>query len=497
MSPSSTTLREYSCRRSVARQPGRRATAPPGCAQAARRHEGGEILSAPSAQPTVRVRDLIAREEVSFRARRTRSLEMWRTAAEHISGGVASSFQAKPPQPVFIDRGQGSRVWDVDGNEYVDFHNGFGVMLTGHAHPTVVAAVQSQLARGTHFAQPVADGAVVATELSRRFVQPQWRFTNSGTESTLDAVRIARGFTGRDRLVKIEASYHGHHDAVLVSVEPPEALIGPVEAPVSVPMCEGIPGATVELTSVVPFNDLEALERVFAIHSDIAAVILEPVMMNIGIVFPEPGYLDGVVELAHRHGALVIFDEVKSGVTIAPGGATQRFGVVPDLVCLAKAIGGGLPCGAIGGRADVMGMISDGRVAQVGTFNGNPLTMASSRATLCEVLTPTAYAHFDALAEELAGGLDAVIHAFGLPFHVVTAAARGCITYRREPVRNYRDYLQIDPSMAYLSWLYQSNRGVLMAPGAEENWTLSVQHSVDDVGRYVGNFRALAEELTA
>ena len=248
---------------------------------------------------------------------------------------------------------------------------------------------------------------------------------------------------------------------------------------------------------MVPFNDLAALERVFARHPDVAAVILEPVMMNIGIVFPDPGYLAVVLELAHRNGALVIFDEVKTGVTIAPGGASQRFGVVPDLVCLAKAIGGGLPCGAVGGRADVMSTISDGRVAQLGTFNGNPLTMAASRATLCEVLTPSAYAHFDALAEELGGELTAVIEKHHLPYHVVTAASRGCITYRSEPVRSYRDYLEIDPSMAYLSWLYQSNRGVLMAPGAEENWTLSVQHSVEDVRRYSDNFRALAEELTA
>ncbi|MGA8015558.1 MAG: aspartate aminotransferase family protein [Candidatus Dormiibacterota bacterium] len=455
------------------------------------------MLASPSAPSASRIRELIDREEAAFREHRTRSHELWRHAAEHIPGGVASSFQDKPPQPVFIERGQGSRVWDVDGNEYVDFHNGFGVMLVGHAHPAVVAAVQKQLLRGTHFAQPVADDAVVAEELSRRFGQPQWRFTNSGTESTLDAVRIARGFTGRDRLVKIESSYHGHHDAVLVSVEPPPELMGPVEAPVSVPMSGGIPSSTVELTSVVTFNDLGALERLLAGHDDVAAVILEPVMMNIGIVFPDPGYLAGVVELAHRHGALVIFDEVKTGVTIAPGGATQRFGVVPDLICLAKAIGGGLPCGAVGGRADVMQTITDGRVAQLGTFNGNPLTMAASRATLYEVLTPSAYSHFDALAEELGGGLGAVISDHRLPYHVITAASRGCITYRPEPVRSYRDYVQIDPSMAYLSWLYQSNRGVLMAPGAEENWTLSVQHSLEDVRRYVDNFRALAGELTS
>jgi len=454
----------------------------------------GAPASAPTAQ---RIAELTGREERSFRERRQRSAELWREASETIPRGVASSFQDTPPQPVFIDHGQGSRVWDVDGNEYVDLHNGFGVMVVGHAHPAVVAAIQGQLARGTHFAQPVAANAVVARELSRRFGQPQWRFTNSGTESTLDAIRIARGFTGRDRIVKIESSYHGHHDAVLVSVEPPPDLMGPAEAPAPVPMSDGIPRSTVSLTSVVPFNDLGALDRVLSGHDDVAAVIVEPAMMNIGIVFPDPGYLEGVLEMAHRHGALLIFDEVKTGVTLAPGGATQLFGVVPDLVCLAKAIGGGLPCGAVGGRADVMRTISDGRVAQLGTFNGNPLTMAAAQATLCEVLVPSAYAHFDALAEEMGGGLRGVIADTGLPYHVVTAGSRGCITYRAEAVRNYRDYLGIDRSMAYLAWLYQSNRGVLMAPGAEENWTLSVQHSLDEVRVYVDNFHSLAEELTA
>ena len=460
--------------------------------------------------------ELTEREEREFLRARTRSHQMWQEATEFIPRGVPSSFQDAPPQPVFIDRGLGSRVWDVDGNEYVDFHNGFGVMVVGHAHPLVVAAVEERIRRGSHFAQPVGDNLVVARELARRFSQPQWRFTNSGTESTLDAVRIARGFTGRDRIIKIEASYHGHHDSLLVSVEPPPEQMGPADAPVSVPFSHGIPEALVQLTTVVSFNDIAALERAFAAHrGEVAAVIVEPAMMNIGFVLPEPGYLQGVVDTAHRHGALAIFDEVKTGVTIAPGGATERFGVLPDLVCLAKAIGGGLPCGAIGGRADVMAVITGNapesesrltidfstmvgrRVVQLGTFNGNPLTMAASRVTLCDVLTGAAYAHLDALTEELAGGLRDVIAQHNLAFHVVAMAARGCVTYSEQPVRNYRDYVEIDKSLAYLSWLYQSNRGVLMAPGAEENWTLSVQHSVEDVRRYVDNFAGLARELTA
>jgi glutamate-1-semialdehyde 2,1-aminomutase len=445
---------------------------------------------------TERVGNLIAKEETKFRAARRRSDQMWNEAKEFIAKGVPSSFQDAPPQPIFIQRGQGSRVWDVDGNEYVDFHNGFGVMVVGHAHPLIVEAISERARLGTHFAQPGEDVVVVARELARRFKQPQWRFTNSGTESTLDAVRLARGFTGRDRIVKIEATYHGHHDALMVSVEPKPDLMGPADNPASVPYYEGIPKATSDLTSVVAFNDPAQLERVFARHrGEIAAVIVEPVMMNLGIVMPDDGYLAQVKEIAHKNGALLIFDEVKTGCTIAPGGATERLGVAPDVIALAKAIGGGVPCGAVGGRADVMAMIDDDRVAQFGTFNGNPLTMAASRVTLTRILTPAAYAHFDALGEVLAGGLRQVIAEHDLPFHVIALGARGGVTYRKERVRNYRDYLTIDKSWAYVSWLYQCNRGVLMAPFAEENWTLSVQHSEEDVQRYVDNFAELARDL--
>jgi glutamate-1-semialdehyde 2,1-aminomutase len=452
--------------------------------------------TAPAEVDTDRVKSLIGREEERFRAARRKSDELWREARKVSPRGVPSSFQDAAPQPIFIDHGLGSRVWDVDGNEYVDFHNGFGVMVVGHAHPLIVDAVSKQIARGSHFAQPVANDAIVAQELGRRFGLPQWRFTNSGTESTLDAVRIARGFTGRERLIKIEASYHGHHDSVMVSVEPPPDLMGPADNPVSVPQSQGIPKAVVELVTVVPFNDLPAMERAFKRHPDeVAAVIVEPAMMNLGIVQPDPGYLAAIKALAHRNGALLIFDEVKTGITIAPGGATDRFGVQPDLIALAKAIGGGLPCGAVGGREDVMAVIEDKRVTQMGTFNGNPLTLAASKATLYEILTPKAYAHFDALAELLQGGLDEVIAEHALPFHVITLAARGGVTYRAERVRNYRDYLKTDKQSAYLSWLYQCNRGVLMAPGAEENWTLSVQHSQEDVQRYVENFAEMARDL--
>jgi glutamate-1-semialdehyde 2,1-aminomutase len=445
-----------------------------------------------------RVKALITREEDTFRAGRRRSDELWRQARQVEPRGVPSSHQDAPPQPIFVERGLGSRIWDVDGNEYVDFHNGFGVMVVGHAHPLIVKAVSERIARGSHFAQPGADVAVVAGDLARRFGQPQWRFTNSGTESTLDAVRLARAFTGRERLIKIEATYHGHHDSLMVSVKPDPKLMGPADAPASVPQSEGIPRALVDLVSVVPFNDLEALEGAFSRHpGEVAALIVEPAMMNAGIVLPDAGYLDAAEAIVHRHGSLLIFDEVKTGVTIAPGGASERFGVKPDIIALAKAIGGGLPCGAVGGREDVMAMIGEKRVSQMGTFNGNALTIAAAKVTLEEILTPSAYAHFDAMGGTLQGGLEAVIAEHRLPFHVTTMAARGGVCYRAERVRNYRDYLQIDKPAAYLSWLYQCNRGVLMAPGAEENWTISVQHNGDDVQRYVDNFAEMARDLRA
>jgi glutamate-1-semialdehyde 2,1-aminomutase len=456
------------------------------------------MLDAIQALDSSRVGELIAREERLFSDRLPRSAEQWQHARHSMPRGVPSSFQDAKPHPIFIDHGKGSRIWDVDGNEYVDFHNGFGVMVVGHAHPEIVRAISDRAALGTHFAQPTADVALVAEELQARFKQPLWRFGNSGTEATLDAVRLARAFTGRDHLVKIEASYHGHHDALMVSVEPDPEFMGPADAPASVAQSEGIPAAVVGLTLVVPFNDLEVLKRVMARHGhEVAALIVEPAMMNCGIVIPDPGYLGELLEIAHQHGALLIFDEVKTGVTIARGGATERFGVVPDLVCLAKAIGGGVPCGAVGGRAEVMALIEDGRVSQMGTFNGNPLTTAASLVTLRDILTPTAYAGLEAMSEILQGGLDAAIRNYSLPFHAITMAARGGVTYGPDRVRNYRDYLKIEKAPAYLAWLYQCNRGVLMAPGAEENWTLSVQHSEGDVMRYVENFTAMAKELRA
>ena len=367
-----------------------------------------------------RVLELTERERARFLARTPASQAAFERAVAVMPRGVPSSFQAADPRPTYLSHGEGSRVWDVDGNEYVDFHNGFGVMCVGHANPAVVRAVSERAARGSHFAAPTEGSVTVARELRRRFGLPQWRFTNSGTESTMDAVHLARAATGRDVILKIEGSYHGHHDSVMVSVRPPLEQLGPREEPSSVAFGGGHPPAVTELTKAIPFNDADLLERVLGDIGDrVAAVILEPAMMNITIVCPRPGYLERVRELTAAHGVVLVFDEVKTGCTIGPGGATERFGVTPDVVCLAKATCGGYPGGAIGMTEELAAHIASGQVRQVGTFNGNPLVMAAAEATLLEVLTDDAYAALEARSERLTAGLDEVIERYGLPCHTI------------------------------------------------------------------------------
>jgi glutamate-1-semialdehyde 2,1-aminomutase len=446
-----------------------------------------------------KVAALTQQELERFGERTRRSSEYYARARRVMPGGVPSSFQTNDPWPVYIERGRGADVWDVDGNEYVDFHNGFGVMCVGHANPTIAAAVKARMDLGTHFAAPTEGSIVVAEELQRRFGLPQWRFTNSGTESTMDAVHLARGATGRDVILKIEGSYHGHHDAVMVSVYPELGELGDREDPVSVPYGAGYPRALTELTRSVPFNDAEALERVLEkLDGQMAGLIMEPAMMNINIVPPLRGYLARVRELTADHGVKLIFDEVKTGATISRGGATRRFGVTPDMITLAKATCGGFPGGAIGMTGELAGLVADGTIHQYGTFNGNPLVMAAAQATLTEVLNDDAYAKLEGANQKLLAGCDELIHRYGLPAHTEGLGAKGCVVFSAEPIREYRDYLtKVDDDLSTLAWLYHMNRGVFMTPGVEEEWTLSIAHDDDHLQRYVDAFEEFARDVTS
>ncbi len=449
-----------------------------------------------------RIATLTAREQQRLDERTPESRALYERARKSLSGGVASAYQEREPWPIYLSHGAGSHVWDVDGNEMVDFHNGFGAMVQGHAHPAIVRAVRERVALGTHFAAPTEDAIVVAEELSHRFGLPRWRFVNSGTEATMDAIRIARAHTGRDTVVKIFGSYHGHHDYVMVSIGFFFYDIGYSEIYSSLPYGAGIPKAVSDLTVSVPFNDAGAmerrLERLFEEGRPPACVIMEPAMMNLGVVMPEPGYLEAVRELTRRLGVVLIFDEVKTGLCIAPGGATEWFGVTADLVTLAKTLGGGLPAGAIGGSEELFEVVERGTVYQVGTYNGNPLSMAAARASLLEVLTPDAYEHLEALEERLLTGCQAVIDRYALPGYAVGVGAKGCVTFSPARIVDYETFkAHQDGELSELAWLYNMNRRVFMTPGREEEWTLSVLHVPEDCDAFVAAFEEMAADLTA
>jgi glutamate-1-semialdehyde 2,1-aminomutase len=448
-----------------------------------------------------RIQELIQREEQQLNDRTRGSAEMYRRANEVLSAGVASSYQLRDPWPIYLERGAGPKVWDVDGNEMWDFHNGFGSMVQGHAHPAIGKAIADRYGLGTHFAAPTEDAVVVAEELQRRWGLPRWRYTNSGSEATMDAIRIARAYTGRETIMKIFGSYHGHHDGVMVSIGVEYDKIGDRDNLASLPYGAGIPQAVADLTVPVPFNDAAAMERriakLDAEGRKPACVIMEAAMMNLGVVLPEPGYLDEVREITRRHGIVLIFDEVKTGLTIAAGGATEKWGVKPDMVTLAKAMGAGFPTGAIGGSEEVFGVVADGSVFQVGTYNGNPLGMAAVRASLTEVLTPDGYRTLDHLNDRILAGCQAVIEKYNLPGYAVGVGSKGCVTFSPVKIVDYETFkANQDKDVAELAWLFNMNRGIFMTPGREEEWTLSVTHTDAAVDAYVAVFEEMAAELT-
>lgn len=464
-----------------------------------------------------RVESIRQREEAAYRARSPRSAALYERARRALPLGVASTFQAYDPYPLFMTDAHGSRISDADGNEYIDFDMAFGVLAAGHSHPLLAEVLTHRVANGTCYTFPVEDGIVLAEEIKRRFGADLVRFSNSGTESTMDAIRVARGYTGREKLLKFEGGYHGHHDDVLLSIQPPRDMMGPSDAPAAVPATAGMPRSRLAETVVAPYNDADALEGILGRHrGEVAAILIEPVQFNIGVVPPLPGFLERVRELATAHGTVLIFDEVKTGVVLAYGGATEYFGVQPDLVCLAKSIGGGIPIGAFAGRGEIMSVIeklpeasgqgtgiaqttiSGGatRVAHLGTFNGNPLSMAAGVAVLTRILTADVYPRLHALAERLTTGCQQVIDEFDLPGYAINAGPKGCVMFTPGRVTNYRDFIGLDGDLWQASFFYLVNRGILLPPGPDDQWTLSVQHSEEDVDSYVATFREFAQEIS-
>ena len=470
-----------------------------------------------------RIAEMSAREEGEYRRRTPRSAALFERAGHALPLGVASSFQAYDPYPLFMTDARGSRIWDADGNEYIDFDMAFGVLAAGHSHPLLAEALSYRVANGTCYTFPVEDGVALAEEIKARFGADLVRFSNSGTEATMDAVRVARGYTGREKIIKMEGGYHGHHDDVLVSIQPPREAMGPVESPNTVPASAGIPRSRVAETIIAPYNEPEMLAAILEAHrGEVAAILVEPVQFNIGVVPPKEGYLARLRQLADEHDIVLIFDEVKTGVVLAWGGAYEHYGVKPDLFCLAKSIGGGIPIGAFGGRHEVMAAIEtlegtpafravEGgtgidrstlpgtatRVAHLGTFNGNPLSMTAGLVTLTKILTRDAYPRLHELADRLTAGSQNVLEEHGLPGYAINVGPKGCVMFTPGRVTNYRDFIGLDAELWGASFYYLANRGILLPPGPDDQWTLSVQHTESDIDRYVDVFGEFASELTA
>jgi glutamate-1-semialdehyde 2,1-aminomutase len=441
----------------------------------------------------------LQKELACYEKRTPRSRDAHRRATGRLPLGVASNYRAYDPYPLFARDGQGGHLHDTDGNEYVDFNLCFGALMAGHRHPAVIRAVQEKLGSGTMFGMPHDLEWELAEEICKRFPVEMVRFSNSGTECTMHAVRLARAATGRDRIIKMEGGYHGLHDAALVSVKPKAGDVGEAKFPNSVPGGEGIPKAALQNTLVAQFNDADGVERLFAKYpGEIAAVIVEPIMMNVGILMPDPGYHQALREITRKNGALFIFDEVKTGAKLAYGGACEYFNVKPDIVCLAKSIGGGFSLAAFASTREVMGLISDHRVFHGGTYNTNPVAMAAGLATFREVLTPESYQHVTKLNKKLVDGYHRELDRSALNAYVEAAGSNGALMLFPKRIRNYRDWLTIDSDLWRHYWFAMVNRGVIPQPyWWDEQWTISVAHTEADIDKHLAAFAEIAPALAA
>ena len=439
----------------------------------------------------------LQRELDTYVRRTPKSAEAHKRNLQRLPLGVASNYRAYDPYPIFAEEGQGSKLRDVDGNEYIDHNLTFGALMAGHCHPAVMKAVEKRLSTGTMFGMPHDMEWQLAEEICARFPVEMVRFGSSGTEATMHAVRLSRAATGRDKIIKSEGAYHGLHDSALVSVKPKAKEFGDINSPTPVPGGLGVPKGTLDNVLIATFNDLNSVERTFREYpGQIASIILEPIMMNVGLCMPQKGFLEGLREMCTREGALLIFDEVKTGAKLGWGGASEYFGVKPDVICLAKSIGGGFPLAAFGTHRWVMELISDHKVFHGGTYNTNPVSMAAGLATFREVLTRENYAQVDKLSKKLADGYRKTIAKAGLQAYVAAAGANGALMFYPREIRNYRDWITIDEDLWRHYWFGMVNRGVIAQPyWWDEQWTISVQHTEADIDKHLAAFEDLSSDL--
>ena len=427
---------------------------------------------------------------------RSRSEEVFRRACDVLVGGVNSpvrAFRAVGGEPIVVDSASGARLWDADSNEYIDYVCSWGALILGHAHPKVVQAVADQARRGTSYGMPTELEGELATRIRNALPScEKIRFVSSGTEATMSAVRLARAATGRDLIIKFEGCYHGHSDSFLSEAGSGLATLG-------IAACPGVPQALAELTLNAPYNNAAAVEKLFEVYRDkIAAIIVEPVAANMGVVPPKPGFLQALRDLASRHGALLIFDEVITGFRLCYGGAQTVFGVTPDLTTLGKIIGGGLPVAAFGGRRDLMDRLAPlGPVYQAGTLSGNPLAMSAGIATLNSLAAAGFYESLEARSKRLGEGIATAIRETGASAKPVRVGSLLTLFFSREPVADYAAAKKCDTRRFASFFRAMLDRGVFLAPSQFEALFVSAAHTDEDVDRTVAAVRESLTEINA
>jgi glutamate-1-semialdehyde 2,1-aminomutase len=436
--------------------------------------------------------------------RYVRSAELFAEACELIPGGVNSTARAVwsgwDPHPIFIDHGTGAHVVDADGNRYVDYLLGLGPMLLGHRPPKITKAVIEAIEKkGTMFALPASD----ETRLARKIIAAvpslqQLRLCNTGTEAVLYAVRLARAFTGRNKVIRFEGMYHGFSDGVYWSKHPRPELAGSDAHPVPVPQGPGMPKGIEQSLIILPWNDVEALRDAIAREgADIAAVLTEPVMCNTGCILPEPGYLEAMRELTASRGIVLIFDEVITGFRLSLAGAQGHYGITPDLSIFAKGVGGGFPVAAMGGRRDIMALVAEGKVSMAGTYSANTIAVAAANAAMDELATPGLYDGLCERSRALTEGLSRILKDARLPAFVVGVGPVLQVWFSKHPIRNYRDAAHhADHEMFRRWWEGMLDRGILFHPGAYENLFLSFAHTQDDIEETLTAARQVAKALS-
>lgn len=440
--------------------------------------------------------ELTERELMRLQERTPKSLALANRAIEVMPLAVPTNVCAIDPYPIAIDHGKGAYIYDIDGNKYADYHNGFGVGVLGHGNEGIARAVEEAMARGSHYGATTRDICYLAEEICTRWDLNWVRFSHSGTEATMDAIRLARAYSGRVKVAKIEGGYHGSHEVALVSPNLSfDGSEGPDDKPTSRPFGKGLPRRVLEEVIVLPFNDLAAAEEALA-AGDVACLITEPILFNVGAIFPEPGYLEGLREICDRHETFLIFDETKTAATIARGGAEEYFSVKPHIKTLGKALGGGLPLACLGGTDPrLYDLVQDGDVPHLGTFCGNPVAAASGLKAM-EILDHEAYLYLDNHGKELKDRLDRIIEEYRLPAYVVQAGAKGSMVWSPERLGDFRQYRrQFRFELGFLAWLFLYNRGVFLAPGQDEQWTHSLYHTASEADLFAAAIAEMAEEI--